>query len=214
MTATDQRSVAPRRSRQSTRRRAGGSKVIGAIAGLALAAAAVGLQTFGLSADDMAMPLTTVGAKGEEVSAQRFSVRVDGVKSAKTIKSGDKTAVTDGLFLVIEVAATVPAEPIHLNPPILLTEDGRRFDATDKVDKAKTLANPWIQPGWWSSGAFVFEVPAAVLAGAKATFIAPTSAFYGEPLLPEAEIDLGIDEAAAKQLAAAPQDVYTLGEKK
>ncbi|MFI9556211.1 hypothetical protein [Nonomuraea endophytica] len=212
MTATDQRPAASRRRRAPAR--GGGSKVLGAVVGLALAAAAVGLQTLGLSADEMSMPLASAGDKGEEVGTGRFTIRVDGVKTAKSIRVADKTAVTGNVFLVVETSATVPQEPLKIRPPELVADDGRRFDTTDKVDRSKTLANVWSQPGWWTSGVFVFDVPADALAGAKASFVAPTNAFYSEPMLPAAEVDLGIDEAAAKQLAAAPQDVYTLGEKK
>ncbi|MFI6293526.1 hypothetical protein ACIBEJ_18185 [Nonomuraea sp. NPDC050790] len=214
MTATEQR--APRGRRAPGRERGGGgaSKVVSAVVGIALAAAAVWLQTVGLSAEEMNRPLASVGDKGEEVATGRFSVRVDGVKTAKSVRAGDETAVTENVFLVVETSATVPQEPIKIRPPVLVAEDGRHFDTSDKVDRSKTLANPWTQPGWWSSGVFVFDVPADALRGAKASFVAPTNAFYGEPMLPAAEVDLGIDEAAAKQLGSAPQDVYTVTEKK
>lgn len=214
MTATQTRTDAPRR-RQPSRRR-GGSKLLNALLGLAFAGGAVGIQTLALTADDKGSPLTYVGDKGQEVSAGRFSVRVKTVESAKAIRAKDKLVETDQLFLVLGVEASSPGEPLHLKPPTLLTPDGTRYTATDRVDKAVTLANPWIQPGWWSTGSFVFEVPASALVGARAVFLEEKGlggALYGDPVLPEAEVDLGIDEGLAGQLASSPKDVYPLGEK-
>ncbi|MGP3964363.1 hypothetical protein ACTWPT_51220 [Nonomuraea sp. 3N208] len=217
MTATQQHAVAPRRSRnrrQAARRSGSGSRVVHVLAGLVLAAGAVAVQSLALSADDMDMPLTYTGAKGQDVDAGRFSVRVQKVSSAKAVKVENKNVPTEQVFLVVEAAATVPAEPMHLGMPSLLAADGKVYAASDKIAKAKTLANPWIQPGWWITGRFVFEVPASALPGAQAVFKLPISGIYSEPLPPEAQIDLGIDDATAKQLTTAPAAVFDLDEKK
>ncbi|HEX4814094.1 MAG TPA: hypothetical protein VFV66_15230 [Nonomuraea sp.] len=92
--------------------------------------------------------------------------------------------------------------------------DGKRFDATDRVDRAVTLANTWVQPDIWVSGRFVFEVPASALAGAHVVFSLPSpTGVLLESYAPEAEIDLGLDEETARKLAASPQDVYSVVEK-
>jgi hypothetical protein len=213
MAVTEQRPVPPRTRRRAPRRRAGAA-VLSALAGLALVAAAVGVQSLKLSAEQQGAPLTYTGGKGDLVDAGRFAVRVREVSTARTIKSSDGVVPTEQLFVVVEAEATVPREPVHLAPPVLLTADGKKFAATDKVDKAQTLAHPWIQPGWTTSGRFVFEVPPSALAGAQAVFQLPTGGLYVEPMPPEAQIDLGIDEAAAKRLGSAPADVVDLGEKK
>ncbi|WP_431899370.1 hypothetical protein [Nonomuraea sp. bgisy101] len=215
MTATDQRrSAPPRQNRRASRK--GGSKVLNAVVGLALAGGAIGLQTLMLTSEEMGAPLTYTGAVKDEVSAGRFSARVDAISSARAIDTGDKTieAGKDQIFLVVQAAATVPKEPLHLEPAELLTADGKRFAATDRLDKSKTLSNPWIQPGWWASGVYAFEVPASVLPGARAVFSIPTSILYGEPYMPEVEVDLGLDDAAAQRLFTAPKDVYQLGDKR
>ncbi|MEV0581407.1 hypothetical protein [Nonomuraea sp. NPDC050310] len=222
MTATQQeapRSAAPagRRSR-SRRRERRGSGFLGVLVGLALAGGAVGIQSLALDSDDMALPLTYTGDRGEEVDAGRFSARVDNVETAKGIQQSDGVVATDQIFLVVTLSATVPDEPIKLTkdpaPAILLTAEGKRFAATKRVDSTLTLANRWIQPGWWAQGRVVFEVPPAVLPGSKVIVSAPNSAIYSEPLTPEAELDLGLDEEKAKQLTAAPKDVYPLAEKR
>lgn len=216
MTATDQRRSAPPRQSRRSSRKGGGSKVLNAVVGLALAGGAIGLQTLMLTSEQLDAPLTYTGAVKDEVDTGRFSARVDSISSARAIDVGDKTieAAKDQVFLVVQAAATVPKEPLHLQPAELLTDDGKRFAATDRIEKAKTLSNPWIQPGWWSSGLFVFEVPASALPGARAVFSIPTSIFYGEPYMPEVEVDLGLDDAAAQRLFTAPEDVYQLGDKR
>ncbi|NUO99453.1 MAG: hypothetical protein HOV96_31665 [Nonomuraea sp.] len=215
MTATEQRTAAPRRTRGRAARRGGrGSVVLHTLVGLVLAAGAVGIQSLELSGDDMGQPLTYVGAKGEDVDAGRFSVRVQNVSSVKAVRVSDKNIPAEQFFLVLEVAATVPKEPVHLGAPTLLTTDGKSFVASDKVDRMKTLAYPWIQPGWWTTGKFVFEVPASALPGARAVFGLPVAGLYSEPLPPEAQVDLGIDDKTAKQLSSAPAEVLNLDEKK
>ncbi|GAA2365114.1 hypothetical protein GCM10010404_19400 [Nonomuraea africana] len=216
MTATEQRRAAPPRQSRRAPRNGGGSKVLNAVVGLALAGGAIGVQTFMLSGGDLQAPLTYVGAVKEDVDAGRFSARVDSIASARAIDTGDKTieAGKDQVFLVVQASATVPKEPLHLLPAELLTGDGQRFAATDRIEKTKTLANPWIQPGWWISGPFVFEVPAAALPGARAVFSIPTNMLYGEPLPPEVEVDLGLDDTEARRLFTAPEDVYQLGDKR
>ncbi|MGN9787073.1 hypothetical protein ACTMTF_37015 [Nonomuraea sp. ZG12] len=215
MTTTDEvRTGPPPGARRERPRRRAAATVVNTLVGLVLVAGAVAVQSREMSQAEMDAPLTYVGAKDEAVDAGRFAVRVKKVSTARTVKSRDKIVETEQVFLVIEAEATVPKDPVHLAPPTLLAADGKKFVATDKVDESQTLVNPWIQPGWWASGRFVFEVPPAALPGAQAVFQLPTGGFYVEPLPPEAQVDLGIDEAAAKKLSSAPADVVDLDEKK
>ncbi|WP_219462179.1 hypothetical protein [Nonomuraea rhizosphaerae] len=214
MTATQQQVVAPQGTRRQPPRRGVGTVVLNTVVGLALAAGAVGLQTLALSTEEKSASLTYVGVKDQVVDAGRFAVRFKRALSAKSVKSSLVTAQTDQVFLVIEAEATVPKTPLKLALPVLLAADGKKYDATDKVTKSDTLSEVWIQPGWWAKGRFVFEVPPSALAGAKAIFQLPAGGFYPEPLQPEAQVDLGIDEAAAKQLASAPAEVFDMSQKK
>lgn len=208
MTATEQRIAPPRRAGRAERPRRG-SRVVSAFAGLALAAAAVGLQSLALTPNEISAPITSVGDKGKEVSAGRFSARVDSVSSARQVRTETKTVPAEQFFLVVGASATAAREPMHLGKAVLLTADGTSFEATDKVNSARLLDQPWVQPGFWVSGFFVFEVPASALEGAHIVFRLPDTALV-EPFEPEVEVDLGIDEAAAKQLSSAPQDVHSL----
>ncbi|WP_433250953.1 hypothetical protein ACQPYK_05070 [Streptosporangium sp. CA-135522] len=187
-------------------------------AGAALAAAAVGLQTLGLDRQERSAHLTWTGGVGDEVSASRFSARVKAVHAAKAVQTTDLSgqvgkATTSGVFLIAEVAATADRTPQKFAPPVLLTEDGRRYTATDKVEASLTITNPFIQTGWWAESVAVFEVPVAALPGSRIV-LTLKNGFIGEALLPEVEVDLGLDEAAAQRLISNAKDVYPLASKK
>jgi hypothetical protein len=131
------------------------------------------------------------------------------VSSARAVQGLAAKVAPDQLFLVVQASATSATKPIHLGTPALLTPDGTAYDATDKVSQDETLAGPWVQPGFWVSGSFVFDVPTSVLEGARIVFRLPPTALV-EPFEPEAEVDLGIDGPAAARLRSSPTDVYTL----
>lgn len=183
------------------------------LAGIALAASAVGLQAFGSGIADHDAPLTSAGDIKEEVTGSRISARVKAVHAAKAItamKSGEQERVTaKGIFIIVEVGATATWEPQQFGPPRLLTDSGRRYVASDRVDPMSTITNPYIQPGWWTEGVTVFEIPPGELPNSR-ILLAPSSGFIVEPNGPEIEIDLGLDEAAARRLTSTAKDVYEL----
>ncbi|MFF5211664.1 hypothetical protein [Streptosporangium sp. NPDC000396] len=187
-------------------------------AGVALAAAAVGVQSLGLTREERTAHLTWTGGVGEEISASRFSARVKAVHAAKAVETTDvtgqvKKATTSQIFLIAEVGATANRGPQKLGIPTLLTEDGKRYAATDKVEASLTITNPYIQVGWWTESVTVFEVPATALTGSRIV-LAPQSGFIAESFLPEVEVDLGLDEAATQRLISNAKDVYQLASKK
>jgi hypothetical protein len=192
----------------------GGRRALQGLIGVVLVALAVYTQTFKMTTEDSVMPLTSKGAIGQAVTTTRFSARVDSVTAAHSVKFPDAASrpvevKTDALFLVVKVSATVPKEPLKLaklTPPVLLTADGRRYNPTDKVDESSTLFQKWIQPGWWATGVLVYEVPRDALAGAQFVFLPPTGLIVVDALLPEAQIDLGLDQAAADRLASQAAD--------
>lgn len=112
----------------------------------------------------------------------------------------------------MEVGATSARKPLQLGTPVLLTDSGHRYEATDKVDSSLTITEPYIQPGWWGEGVTVFDLPPDELPGSRIV-LAPSASVLVEPNGPEIEIDLGLDEAAAKRLVSTAKDVYTLAVK-
>jgi hypothetical protein len=184
--------------------------VAGVIIGLALVGGAVYAQTFVLTPDEKDDPLTVSGGMHDELNATHFSARLERVESARTVRvkkqySTDEPAA-DGVFLIVRIGATTPRRPIHLAAH-LMTADGLRFEPTDRVDEGATLRNKWVQPGWWASGLYFFDLPPAGLPGARVVIAEPPTLF-GESYLPEASFDLGLDQAKARRLTDAAKDVY------
>ncbi|MFI7134926.1 hypothetical protein ACIBQ1_55330 [Nonomuraea sp. NPDC050153] len=214
MTVTQQRStVAPgRRSRRAGRGQGIGARLLSVIVGLVLLGGAVWLQTLHMTEGEISDPLTYTGAKGEIVDARRFSLRLDSIVAAKSIQSSMTTIGTDGVFLIVNVSARSSLKPYHLAQPVLLTADGKRFDATDRVNNDLTMAMSWMQPDIWRSGRFFFEVPPSALPGAHVEF-GLNEGFVVEPYQPEVEVDLGLDDEGARKLVASPQDVYSTDKK-
>jgi hypothetical protein len=167
VTATQQRSTAApgRRSRRAGRGPGIGTRLLSGAVGLVLLSGAVWLQTLHMTDDEIDGRITYTGAKGEVVDARRFSLRLDSFLAARSIQSGSQTIGTDNLFLVVNVTAKSSLKPYHLGQPELLTADGKRFDATDRVNNDLTMAMSWVQPDIWKSGRFFFEVPSSELAG-------------------------------------------------
>ncbi|TXK35678.1 hypothetical protein [Nonomuraea sp. C10] len=211
MTATARRPEAPEAPGRRSGRR-GGSRLLNAAVGLVLLGAAIGLQSLDLSHNEYSAPLTYLGGKGENVDATRFVVRLNSVTAAKSIRHLSDTLKTDRLFLVVDVSAKSKLKPYKLGPAVLLTTDGKKFSATDRIDSSATASAKWVQPDIWAGGSYFFEVPASVLAGARLVVGLPPTALV-EPYQPEAEIDLALDEAAARKLVGSAQDVYSTAEK-
>ncbi|MCT9934764.1 DUF4352 domain-containing protein [Planotetraspora sp. A-T 1434] len=201
------------RARKSLARRAAG-----AVAGLALASAAIYAQTCAMPFEQRNSFLTTKGNLGQAIETNQFTVKVTSVSAAKAVDtkdfSGDVTKVgTSNLFLLTNVSATAPREPVQLStigPPVLLTADGKRYQPTDKVDQSLTLFNKWFQPGFWSSGVLVFEVPREALPGARLVFIPSVSAIVVDNFAPEAEIDLGLSDDATTRLISRAEEYHSL----
>ncbi|GII57526.1 hypothetical protein Pth03_59150 [Planotetraspora thailandica] len=198
-------------------RRSVAGRVAGVVAGVALASAAVWVQTTTMSFEQRTSSLTTKGQIGQIVETNRFSVKVNSVAAAHAVDtadySGKVTKVpTDALFLVVNVTATSPREPMRLNsqtPPIVLAADGRQYQPTDKVNESLTLFSKYLQPGMWSRGDLVYEVPPDAVPGARFVFIPPNS-YIVDSYAPEAEVDLGLTPEAARRLISKADDYHPL----
>ena len=192
--------------------------VAAGVVGLALAAAAVYAQTFSMPFEQRDSFLTYKGQIGQVVETPRFSVKVTSVTSARNVDTTDfsgKVAkvATSHLFLLVDFSVSTLREPTKLStgaPPVLLTADGRRYKPTDKVSEALTAFNKWFQPGFWSKGTLVFEVPKDAVPDARFIFIPPVNAMVVDNSAPEAEIDLGLSGGAATRLVTQPEDYHTL----
>ncbi|MFC0864591.1 DUF4352 domain-containing protein [Sphaerimonospora cavernae] len=202
-------------------RRGAGARVVTAIAGVVLAAAAVYAQTFILPTEQRSSRVTANGLVGEVVETHGFSIKVSSVTAANAVDTTDfsdnVTKVgTSNLFLLVDISITTTRVPMRLSPGsnvVLLTEDGRRYQTTDKVDVSLTAFNRRYQPGFWSSGVLVFEVPKDAVPGAR-MIVAPPSEVIVDYSAPEAEIDLGLSGDAASRLIKQAEDYHSLVSKK
>lgn len=213
---------APRTVARARRTRNGvGRRLANLAAGLALMAAAGYAQTFVPPPEQRTAPLTFTGAVGEEVAADRFTVKVHKVVAAhstdaepRVTRAGTmgRRVRTDGIFLVLDVSVTATRDAFRLGSPrpVLLTADGKRYALTDKVSETLTLMSSWVQPGFWSRGALVFEVPPAALPGARLVLSAPAGALVADTGRPEAEIDLGLSAESAADLVDRAKDYHRL----
>ncbi|MBE3014252.1 DUF4352 domain-containing protein [Microbispora sp. NEAU-D428] len=218
LTQADSRTARRAASRRPPRRGVGRRIAAGA-AGIVLAAAAVyAQQNFTMSFEQRTSFLTYKGRIGEIVETNRFTVKVSSVSAAHAVDTVDFSnkvtkVETSNLFLLIEVSATTARAPVRLRPsapPTLLTEDGRRYRPTDKVSDSLTLFNKWLQPGFWSSGVLVYEVPEDAAPGARLVFNPDTGGALVDSLSPEAEIDLGLSGSAATRLISQAEDYHSL----
>lgn len=203
------------------RRKRFAARLAGAVVGTALAAAAVYAQTFALPYEQRTSLITMKGRIGEIVETTRFSVKVTSVTAARSVDTTDFSnnvtkVETSNLFLLVDVSLTTTREPMRLSPGsnvVLLTRDGRRYQTTDKVEQSLTAFNKRFQPGFWSSGVLVFEIPKDAVAGARLV-LAPPAGYITDFSAPEAEIDLGLSGEAAKRLIAQAAEHHSLVSKK
>jgi hypothetical protein len=189
------------------------NRFYGAVAGLVLLAAAVGAQNLIPTPVEEERTLTYTGAMKDEVSAHRFAARVDSITAARSLRlpeslDGPKKIPTDHLFLIVKAGATVPRDPINIGATLVSGGDDV-YAATDKVPSDLTLLDTFIQPGWWTTGLYFFEVPQSALAGARIRMSPPVEVIT-ESQRPEAEIDLGLDDAGVRDLVAKAADTYDL----
>ncbi|MDH2426959.1 hypothetical protein [Sphaerisporangium sp. TRM90804] len=186
-------------------------RLVAAVAGLALVAAAVYVRSLTLTPDQLDDPITASGGMSQEVDTDLFSARLERVEFARSVlvkkEFGTDRATPGQVFLVAKVGATAPRRPIQLHSH-LLTADGLRFAASDRVPDTATLAWRWIQPGWWRSGYYFFDVPADKVAGARVVVSKQEHTLYGDQFYAEAAFDMGLDAAGARRLVGAAKDVF------
>ncbi|GII34679.1 DUF4352 domain-containing protein [Planotetraspora mira] len=208
----------PRQARRPVERRSVVGRVAAMVAGIALAAAAVWAQSNAMPYEQRGSFLTTKGEIGRPVETNRYTVQVTSVTAAhmvdtRNFSSETVKVATRYLFLLVNLRATTRSEPMQLSklgPPELLTADGKRYKPTDKVDESLTFFAKQVQPGLWSAGTLVYEVPAAAIPGVRFVFIPPVAAIVVDNSAPEAEIDLGLTSADAARLISRAEAYHPL----
>ncbi|GGK94867.1 hypothetical protein Sme01_57600 [Sphaerisporangium melleum] len=192
-------------------RRPAWHRIAAAVLGVALAAGAVYAQTFTMSADQRRAPLTFSAGPRQDVRTDHFSARLERVEFARSVRVkrtyATDEATTDQVFLIIKIGATGARRPLQL-APFLVTADGLRFNATDKVNPTATITEKWVQPGWWRSALCFFEVPPDKIAGARVVVQEKVNDLAGDQYLPETSFDLGLTGAQVRQGVEGAKDGY------
>jgi hypothetical protein len=198
-----------------------------------LAWAAVALQGAHWSYDRAYGPIPSNGRIGRTVTEPRFTIRVEQVQTARTIRVpegeyGAKPQIIPATGVFVVVIATVAARrsPVYVASARLHTRFGDYFP-TDKLGGGiltRPVATPLsyvrFQPGMPRRGAYLFDVPPRALAGARLDVSdrdiedAQFGFYRKDPVRfsAEARVDLGISPADAAGLTRTAATGYGLPE--
>ncbi|WP_121437300.1 hypothetical protein [Actinomadura pelletieri] len=181
------------------------------IGGMALLAGAMWMHTLRPQVRAAELePIRSGGTVGEEVRNRFFSVRVEKVEAARSLKPGlslgNPPAVgTDGIYLIVRVRATSHREPLQLRSAELETPGGYTFRDDPRMGSASSVSPPTFQPLIWTSTVFVFELPKSRLEGAR--FVVGTGGLLPQ-LSAAADIDLGLTSGRVDELVRQAVDRY------
>lgn len=181
-----------------------------------LAAASIVYSYHERNYDKAYAPLMKYGTVGQAVDAGPFSVRVDKVTVAKSVVEAAyggyapplRTAA-NAIFVLVDGRVTATRDGMALSHVILRNSAGTQYEPSGK-GTTKKFTDSTAQPGYWISGAWLFEVPRSALPGvhlqvANQTEVdVPRQTFphLGFEFNPGADVDLGIDGGNADSLIA------------
>jgi hypothetical protein len=208
-------------------------RVLAALLTLGLAWAAVALQGARWSYGRAYGPFVRNGRVGRTVTEPRFTIDVEQVQTARTIRVpegpyGEKPQLipAGGVFAVVIATVTARRSPVYVASARLHTRYGD-YDPTDKLGGG-ILTSPVVtplsyvrfEPGMPRRGAYLFDVPPRALAGARLyvsdrdTEDAPFGFYRDDPVRfsDEAHVDLGISAADAAELNRTAATDYGLPE--
>jgi hypothetical protein len=203
-------------------------RVRSAVLTLGLVAAAVALQAGEWSYSRAYGPFTKDGPIGRMITTPRFGIQVEQVQAARSVRvPGDEftkasTVPANGVFVVVIATLESRTSRVYVADAVLRTKEGD-YDTTDKFGggllsgpAVTTLPYLAVQPGMPRRGAYVFDVPAGALAGARLvvsdrdTQPANFGYYRRDPVRfsQEVHVDLGLDAGAARRLVATAPDSY------
>ncbi|MFI6321883.1 hypothetical protein ACIBG8_30415 [Nonomuraea sp. NPDC050556] len=133
------------------------------LAGVALVVAIGVAQRLIPDADRIYQPIASHGGMKEDVAAPPYTLRVDGVELGRTLTVGEERKTTQGVWVVLRMTGTATQEAVRIGDATLVTRDGTRYGASDRLlgfDFAQ------LEPGIPRSGSLAFELPWASAEGA------------------------------------------------
>ncbi len=163
-------------------------------------------------ADRRMAPLPTAGRIGRPVDTGGFVVTVEKVQVTRKLVVDDgfgrgSTRTSDGLWVVLTATLTGDWKASSHGQTRLEGRGGRSYHVSERIESSRRLTEDFLtEPGIPRSGQIVFEIPPDELAGSLVRIGRSESG--GRRLVPEAVVDLGLDDAAARRLVrAAPRKV-------
>lgn len=203
------------------------------VVAVVLACAAVALQGARWSYERAYGPFVRDGRIGSTVAEPRFTIRVEQVRTARTIHvpkgqygTPARTIPANGVFAVVIATVAARRSPVYVAAARLHTRYGD-YDPTDKFGGG-ALTGPIVtplsyvrfEPGMPRRGAYVFDVPPQALAGARlevsdrSTDDAQFGFYRDDPVRFSAEVhvDLGISPVGATRLNRTAAAGYEVSE--
>jgi hypothetical protein len=148
--------------------------------------------------------ITTSGRLGERMDTGGFTITVEQVEVARRLTvpglTSTRSLVTeDGVWVVVTATLVEGWEASSYTRTRLVARDGTSYLASARVPSDVQLTSGLLaEPGIPRRGMVVFEIPPDRLAGAVLRVV--RGDVGGGRLAPEAVIELGIDESAARRL--------------
>jgi hypothetical protein len=182
------------------------------VVGTALLAAAMWLKQIEPQAHSHdTQPLRNSGRIGRSISNSAFSLRVDGVELARSLKAsgasaGQANVTTDGVFVIVHIQAKAAQKPYQMDHVRLesgeytFTDNGRSYSLS--------TADGTYEPMIWRKAVAGFEIPRNRLAGAR--LVVGQGGLLTQ-LSAETAVDLLITPSKAADMIAHAVDGYDPG---
>lgn len=203
------------------------------VVAVALACAAVALQSAHWSYERAYGPFVENGRIGRTLTEPRYTIRVEQVQTARSIRVpegpyGAKPQIipAGGVFVVVIATVAARRSPVYVASARLHTGYGD-YSTTDKLGggilsapAVTPLSYVRFQPGMPRRGVYLFDVPPRALAGAhlyvsdRDVEDVPFGFYRGDPVRfsDEVHVDLGISAADAVRLGRTTVSGYGLPE--
>lgn len=179
-------------------------RVVGIVVGLLLLAG-IGAAHRLVPDEERSMgPIVTSGRVGEPVDTGGFTITVEKVQVTRRLTQDGLTprpplVTEDGIWVVLTATIIGDWAASSYSRTRLVARDGTSYLASARVPSYLQLTNDMgAEPGIPRRGMVVFEIPPDRLAGAIVRVGRGDAG--GGRLGPEAVVDLGIDEDAARRL--------------
>lgn len=105
-------------------------------------------------------PFLRSGEPGNEIDVRRFTVTVLATEVAAVIKAAGWEHDTQGKWIVLRVRLEAVGEPLAVRYAALWDDQGRSYEASDRLQQRLVDGSRRLQPGIPVEGDVAFEVPA------------------------------------------------------